>query len=68
MNHCNFRFFDLENKTLLITGTTKGIGKAALPILLEQGLNLISVSNDRVLKEEIRAEIGVEETGLRHKQ
>jgi 3-oxoacyl-[acyl-carrier protein] reductase len=65
MNHSNFRFFDLENKTLLITGTTKGIGKAALPILLEQGLNLISVSNDRELMEDIRAELGVDETRLR---
>jgi hypothetical protein len=65
MNHCNFRFFDLQNKTLLITGTTKGIGKAALPILLEQGLNLISVSNDLSLMEEIRAELGVAENRLR---
>jgi len=65
MNLCNFRFFDLENKTLLITGTTKGIGKAALPILLEQGLNLISVSDDRELMEEIRAELGVDEPRLR---
>jgi len=65
MNHCNFRFFDLENKTLLITGTTKGIGKAVLPGLLEQGLNLISISNDRPLMEEIRAELGVDENRLR---
>lgn len=65
MSHCSFRFFDLENKTLLITGTTKGIGKAVLPGLLEQGLNLISVSNDRELMEGIRSELGVDETRLR---
>ena len=65
MNHCNFRFFDLQNKTLLITGTTKGIGRSALPVLLEQGLNLISVSNDLSLMEEVREELGVEENRLR---
>jgi len=65
MNYCNFRFSDLENRTLLITGTTTGIGKAALPGLLEQGLNLISLSNDRGLMEKIRAELGVNENRLR---
>jgi 3-oxoacyl-[acyl-carrier protein] reductase len=42
-----FRFFDLEGQTLCITGVTRGIGRAILPELLRQGLNLILISRDQ---------------------
>lgn len=53
-----FRFFDLENKTLLITGVTRGIGRAILPGLLEQGLKLILVSRGMDRLKKIQEELG----------
>ena len=52
-----FRFYDLEGKTLLITGTTSGLGKAQLPELLSQGLKLILVSKGLDKMEAIRTEL-----------
>jgi 3-oxoacyl-[acyl-carrier protein] reductase len=60
-----FRFFDLQNKTLLLTGTTRGIGKALLPGLLEQGLNLILLNRNEAAMQEIRHELGVGENRMR---
>lgn len=60
-----FRFNDLAGKTLLITGVTRGIGRALLPGLLAQGLNLVAVSRGAARLEVIRAELGVDETRLR---
>jgi 3-oxoacyl-[acyl-carrier protein] reductase len=65
MNHSNFRFNDLENKTLLITGTTRGIGKALLPGLLEQGLNLVLVSRNMEVMQSIREEFGADENRMK---
>lgn len=65
MNHSNFRFHDLENKTLLITGTTRGIGKALLPGLLEQGLNLVLVSRNLEVMQRIRDELGANEKRMK---
>ena len=39
-----FSFPDLRGKTLLITGVTRGIGRALLPYFLEQGMQIIAVS------------------------
>ncbi|MBP6506444.1 MAG: SDR family oxidoreductase [Opitutaceae bacterium] len=61
----SFRFNDLADKTLLITGITRGIGRALLPGLLAQGLNLIAVSLGLKEMEAVRAELGVDETRLR---
>lgn len=60
-----FRFNDLAGKTLLITGITRGIGRALLPGLLAQGLNLVAVSLGRAQMEAVRAELGVGEERLR---
>ncbi len=63
MTAARFRFFDLEGKTLLITGVTRGIGRAILPELLAQGLRLILVSRGEekmaTLREELCASTGV---------
>ena len=58
-DHTPFRFFDLQNKTLLVTGTTRGIGKALLPGLLAQDLNLVLVSRDLEKMQAIRDELDV---------
>lgn len=60
-----FRFPDLAGKTLVITGITRGIGRALLPGLLGQGLNLIAVSRGREKLAAVRAELGAEEPRLR---
>lgn len=60
-----FRFNDLPGKTLLITGITRGIGRALLPGLLGQGLNLIAVGRGHEKMAAIRTELGVDETRLR---
>jgi NAD(P)-dependent dehydrogenase (short-subunit alcohol dehydrogenase family) len=60
-----FQFHDLAGRTLVITGITRGIGRALLPGLLAQGLNLIGVSLGRAEMEAVRAGLGVDETRLR---
>lgn len=60
-----FQFNDLAGKTLIITGVTRGIGRALLPGLLGQGLNLITVSRGRDKVAAVRAELGVDESRLR---
>jgi len=60
-----FQFFDLQGRTLLLTGATRGIGKALLPELLAQGLNLIVVSRGLDRMEAIRQELGVGEERMR---
>ena len=64
MDPC-FRFFDLEGKTLLLTGATRGIGKGLLPDLLAQGLNLVVVSRGIERMESIRSALGVTEKRMR---
>jgi NAD(P)-dependent dehydrogenase (short-subunit alcohol dehydrogenase family) len=61
----DFQFHDLAGKTLVITGITRGIGRALLPGLLAQGVNLIAVSLGRKEMEAVRADLGVDETRLR---
>jgi len=61
----DFRFGDLDGRTLLITGITTGIGRAMLPGLLAQGLRLIAVSKGSAEMEAVRAEIGANEEQLR---
>ncbi len=60
----DFQFHDLAGKTLVITGITRGIGRALLPGLLAQGLNLIAISLGRTEMAAVRAELGVDETRL----
>lgn len=60
-----FHFSDLEGKTLLVTGTTSGIGKAILPGLLDQGLNLVLVGICLQTMENIRAELGMDEARMK---
>ncbi|HWL52404.1 MAG TPA: SDR family NAD(P)-dependent oxidoreductase [Chthoniobacteraceae bacterium] len=60
-----FRFPDLNGRRLLITGITRGIGRALLPGLLEQGLELVAVSRNLEKMEAIRSELGASEAQLR---
>lgn len=60
-----FKFFDLEGRTLLITGTTRGIGKALLPGFLAQGLNLVCVSRNLEVMRAVRDELEVDESRMR---
>lgn len=64
MSTPGFQFHDLNNRTLVITGITRGIGKALLPGLFAQGLKIIAISRgmDRML--EVREELGVSEDRL----
>lgn len=61
MSTHGLQFHDLKNRTLVITGITRGIGKALLPGLLAQGLKIIAISRgmDRMI--EVRRELGVSE-------
>jgi 3-oxoacyl-[acyl-carrier protein] reductase len=61
----SFRFNDLAGKTLLLTGITRGIGRALLPGLLAQGLNLVAISRGLARMQAVRAELGVDESRLR---
>lgn len=60
MSENPFQFRDLESKTLVITGITRGIGRALLPGLLAQGFRLVAISRGRRKMEEIRDALGVE--------
>lgn len=60
-----FRFTDLEGKSLLITGITRGIGRALLSGLLDQGLRLLAVSRGTEAMRAVREELGVEEDRMR---
>lgn len=64
MNTQGFLFQDLKDRTLVITGITRGIGKAFLPGLLEQGLKIIAISRGMDKMLEIRQELGVSEDRL----
>lgn len=61
----HFHFPDLKGRRLLITGITRGIGRALLPGLLEQGLELVAVSRNLEKMEAIRSELGASEQQLR---
>lgn len=60
-----FRFFDLEGKTLLITGVTSGIGRALLPGLFGQGLQLVFVGQEREKMAAICADLNVDRDRFR---
>ncbi|HEX7010902.1 MAG TPA: SDR family NAD(P)-dependent oxidoreductase [Phycisphaeraceae bacterium] len=62
---CSFRFDDLEGRTLLITGTTQGIGKAILPGLIDQGLNLVLVGTPIQTMRAIREQLCVDECRMK---
>lgn len=55
-----FRFPDLKGKTLVITGTTRGIGKAILPGLQRQGLRLVLVSKGKKQMEDAVVDTGLD--------
>ncbi len=60
----DFRFADLEGRTLLITGITTGIGRAMLPGLLAQGLRIVAISRGLAEMQAVREEIGASEDRL----
>jgi len=60
-----FTFPDLKGRTLLITGITRGIGRALLPGLLAQGLHVVALSRGKEKMEAIRKELGVSEDRFR---
>ncbi len=52
MTDLAFHFPDLAGKTILLTGASRGIGRAIVPTLLDQGLNLIlTARNAEALRE-----------------
>ena len=53
-----FQFHDLKGRCLLVTGVTRGIGRALLRPLLEQGLNLILLSRGIDRLQVIQEELG----------
>jgi NAD(P)-dependent dehydrogenase (short-subunit alcohol dehydrogenase family) len=53
--------YGLADRTLLLTGVTKGIGLGLLPGLLEQGLRVIAVDLDLGEMEAVRARLGAPE-------
>lgn len=55
--------FDLEGKVVLITGSTKGIGKAIAERMAEQGASVVISSRNQDACDEVAAEI----TALGHK-
>ncbi len=61
----SFRFDALAGRTVVVTGTTRGIGKALLPGLLEQGLNLILLNRRMDVMEDIRRELEVDNDRMR---
>ena len=48
----------LENKTVVITGATGSIGKAAAKLFLEQGANLCLVGRDEGKLRALERELG----------
>jgi len=48
-----FQFDDLRGKTVVLTGATRGIGKALAPGLLAQGIRLILVGRDAGALDEV---------------
>lgn len=59
-----FRFPSLAGRTVVITGTTRGIGKALLPGLLGQGVNLIVLNRRPEVMDGIRQQLNVPESRL----
>lgn len=47
----------LEGKTIMVTGASKGIGKATALLCAEQGANLVVISRNKALLDELKAEI-----------
>lgn len=64
MDKSEFQFQDLNGKTLVLTGMTRGIGRAILGGLLAQGLRVIAISRGREKMEAIREELGVDSSRL----
>ncbi len=58
-------FSDLAGRTLLVTGVTRGIGRAFLPLLLDQGLHLVLVSRGKKELGELKAELGKDRSRIR---
>ena len=60
-------FFNLEGKVALITGSTKGIGKAIAQRMAEQGARVIISSRNQDACDAVSAELryeGLEATGI----
>lgn len=55
----HFCFPDLAGKSLLVTGVTRGIGRALLPGFLGLGLDLVLVSRGRERMKQIADDLGI---------
>jgi len=60
-----FQFEDLNGRFLLITGISRGIGRALLPGLLEQGIWLVAIGREMQIMEDVRAELGLKSDRLK---
>ena len=57
--------FTIENKTILVTGATSGIGRATAILCSQMGARVIAVGRDKTRLEELQSEVrGLEVRGL----
>jgi NAD(P)-dependent dehydrogenase (short-subunit alcohol dehydrogenase family) len=58
MSHTDFLFPDLKGRSVLLTGVTRGIGRALLPFLFGQQMKVIGLGRGRDRLKNLRRELG----------